>query len=141
MTLSRFTSFSFQSIACLAATGSLLTSCALPEYANRWANHNVPVTDETQTVRRAESSVANKSLFNTSVGFNVPRQAASLNDTARVLAGMPPAGSDHFASVRGSSAWVGHKDKLDQLWADFAWRHDTPIRNWAATPFMRPPRR
>ena len=119
-------------LACLALTGSLLTSCALPEYANRWIN-KAPAADEDLTVRRAESSVANKSLFNTSVGFNVPRQAGSLNDTARVLAGLPASGSDNFASVRGSSVWASHKEKLDQLWADFAWRHDSPIRSWASS--------
>ena len=107
-----------------------LTHCALPENGPGWLHQGW--AGEGLTVRRAESAVANRSLFNTAVGFNVPRQAGSLNDTARVLGGLAPSGGDFFTDVRNSGAWAAHKGKLDQMWSDFAWRHEQPIRSWAA---------
>lgn len=84
-------------------------------------------------MRRAESATAGRDLYPTAVGYNVPRQAGSLNDTARLLAGLPAAGGDSFAGIRSTGSWAAHRSSLDSLWSDFAWRHEQPIRSWTAS--------
>ncbi len=76
---------------------------------------------------------ARRELFPTPLAFNVPRQASSLNDTARFLAGLPASGGDTLANLRSSGNWANHQAKLDSLWATFDSRHEAPIRNWAAS--------
>ncbi len=105
-----------------------LTSCQLPENALSWRRGGTGQP----TVLRAQSA-GQEALFPTATGFNVPLHAVTLNDTARLLAGLQPIGQDSFPAVRGSSGWANHKNKLDTLWSDFSWRHEQPIQNWAAS--------
>jgi len=84
------------------------------------------------TVRRAES-VGDDELFDTGAALNVPSHAASINDTARLLAGLPPLiGNDAYPEVRFSSAWAAHRSRMNELWGDYEIRHKQPIRRWAA---------
>ena len=120
---------------CLACLCSLFVSlafsgCQLPP--------GVTVGGETvgygqTTVRRALAVNDGEQLYRPVASLNLPSQAAPLNDTARMLAGLPPTGRDYFPQIRGSAAWMDHQTKLDTLWHDFAWRHETPIRSWAAS--------
>ena len=102
-----------------------LSGCQLPS--------NFTFTQQTEpTVRRALAVNDREQLYAPVASLNLPSQAAPLNDTARMLAGLPPTGHDYFPYVRNNYAWANHKAKLDSLWNDFAWRHDTPIRTWAS---------
>lgn len=84
------------------------------------------------SVRRAESPDGSQ-LFRTATELNIPRQAVSLHDTARMLAGMPASSGDGaLASARGASAWREHQERMDGLFSDYAWRHQQPIQSWAA---------
>jgi len=84
-------------------------------------------------IRRALSSEDGVTLFEPSAEFNVPAGNVSINDTARLFAGLPPAGSDVFGSLRRSSTWAQHQQKMDGLWSNFEARHAAPIRAWAQT--------
>jgi hypothetical protein len=130
MTL-RFSPFSQAGFAAFSIV-ALLSSCQLPEYAQRWAAANAPAAAGNTTVRRAQA-VGDEALYPTAQGFNLPTQSGTLNDTARLLAGLPAAGRDSFPQVRSSSGWVSHQNKLNTLWSDFGWRHEQPIRSWVPT--------
>lgn len=83
-------------------------------------------------IRRAEPA-AEGDLFDTSAALNVPGHAASVNDTARMLAGLPAlTGNDAYPEVRASAGWTAHRTRLDELWRDYEARHRQPIRSWAA---------
>ncbi len=82
-------------------------------------------------IRRALSSEEGVTLFEPSAEFNVPVGNVSLNDTARLFAGLPPVGSDVFGSLRGSATWAQHQQKMDGLWSTFEARHAGPVRAWA----------
>lgn len=85
------------------------------------------------TIRRAESP-QNGEWYDTGAALNVPRKAASVNDTARLLAGLPALGSggDAYPDVRSSTGWQSHAERLGSLWSDYEARHQQPIRRWAA---------
>ena len=84
------------------------------------------------TIRRAESP-GNADLFTTGEALNVPKATASLNDTARLLAGLPAlVANDAYPEVRSSPGWREHQNRLDQTWADYRTRHEIPIQSWAA---------
>lgn len=84
------------------------------------------------TVRRAEA-VDGDELFTSNQSWNLPGANASLNDAARMLAGLGPVRpGDGYADVRRTSAWMAHHETMNKLWRDFEWRHETPIRQWAA---------
>ena len=83
------------------------------------------------TIRRAEPA-AEGDLFDTSAALNVPSHAASVNDTARLLAGLPSLiGNDAYPEVRASGGWAAHQSRLNELWRDYEARHHQPIRSWA----------
>lgn len=85
------------------------------------------------TVRRAEAVEDGRQLFTDQQSWNLPGANVSLNDAARMLAGMAPARvSDGFADVRRTEAWRRHQREMDKLWADYEGRHEGPIRQWAA---------
>lgn len=105
-----------------------LTGCQLPE---QWAAQHG--TNGTTVVRRAEAVREGDALFPTPVSYNVPGRAGALNDTARLLAGLPAQGRDNFDGIRNSATWASHQAKLNKLWTEFTWRHETPIHNWASS--------
>jgi hypothetical protein len=78
--------------------------------------------------------VGGEELFTNPASWNLPGADVSLNDAARMLAGMDPAGyTDGFADVRRTRAWLEHRMAMDKLWQDYTWRHEQPIRQWAAS--------
>lgn len=90
-------------------------------------------TDVPPEVRRAMSPEDGVTLFEAPTEFNVPSGNVSINDTARLFAGLPAAGSDVFSSLRSSATWAEHQRKMDAMWATFEARHAGPIRAWAQT--------
>ncbi|MBX7212229.1 MAG: hypothetical protein K1X78_28235 [Verrucomicrobiaceae bacterium] len=105
-----------------AAGGDVETRAAVPAEAEA----------DVFTIRRAESP-SNTELFDTGAALNVPRHAASINDTARMLAGLPAlTGNDAYPDVRATSGWSGHAARMNELWRDYEARHHQPIRRWAA---------
>ncbi|MDB6140155.1 MAG: hypothetical protein JWO94_3227 [Verrucomicrobiaceae bacterium] len=114
----------------LAALSLALTGCQLP--AEHTAEGGAPGSGQ-PTVRRALAINEGEELYQPVASLNLPSQAAPLNDTARLLAGLPPGGQDYFPQIRNSTAWTNHQAKLDSLWHDFNWRHEAPIHAWAAS--------
>lgn len=66
--------------------------------------------------------------------------AASPDETARFLAGMPVAPESTLAPLARDRGWQQHADALDKTWADLERRQLTPIRAWskANLPARRP---
>jgi hypothetical protein len=84
-------------------------------------------------VRRAESADDGGMLFTDQRSWNLPGAEVSLDDAARMLAGMAPTRlADGFADVRRTEAWRRHQQEMDRMWADYEARHEGPIRQWAA---------
>lgn len=111
----------------------LVTGCALPpdafqNYAAASRYSQVNDTLDALNVRRAESTNG-QPLYNGAASMNVPTRASSINDVARLFAGMDGSGLSH---IRDSSAWVGHKQRMDRLWATHLSLHREPLMSWAS---------
>ena len=63
---------------------------------------------------------------------------ASPNDTARFLAGLPPAANSPLAPSAGTPGWQFHVAKMGAAWAAFERRQVTRIRVWAAAKLINP---
>lgn len=114
-------------------TALLVTGCALPDEAfqNYTAASRLDRLNQSLgevSVRRAEST-DHRPLFNGAASMNVPTRASSINDTARLFAGMDGPG---LANVRQTGAWVAHKQRMDRLWATHLSLHREPLMSWAA---------
>jgi len=113
-----------------------LTGCALPDAAfqnyagakrlEEW--NGVADAFVGSSVRRAESA-GRGPLYNGAASMNVPTQSSSINNIARLFAGMDGGGMSH---IRGSSAWGSHKLRMDRLWATHQNAHRAPLQSWAA---------
>ena len=57
---------------------------------------------------------------------------ASPNDTARVIAGLPPAVNSPLAAQAGGTGWQLHAAKMNAAWVSFEKRVVTRIRVWSA---------
>lgn len=79
-------------------------------------------------VRRAEST-GNRPLYNGALSMNVPTHSSTINDIARLFAGLDGGG---FGHVRGSMAWTAHKQRMDRLWATHVSHHREPLQSWAS---------
>lgn len=117
----------------LLSLGLLLTGCALPDAAfenyvaaNRYSELNN--TLDALNVRRAESSNG-QPLYGGAASMNVPAKASSINDVARLFAGMDGNGLSY---IRNSSAWIAHKQRMDRLWATHLSLHREPLMTWAS---------
>jgi hypothetical protein len=120
-----------------ALGGSLLTvllgACALPGEAllNYSAASKVSQWNSVldaiggNSVRRAQSS-DNRPLYNGAVSMNVPTQSGSINDIARLFAGMG-------SSYSQTSAVSAHKLRMDNLWATHQNAHRGPLQSWASS--------
>ena len=82
---------------------------------------------EPGSVRRAESA-GNGPLYNGAVSMNVPTQSSSINDIARLFAGLDGQG---LSQVRSSPAWAAHRLRMDNLWATHQKLHRDPLLTWA----------
>ncbi|MFZ4596936.1 MAG: hypothetical protein ACOYOF_21990 [Verrucomicrobiaceae bacterium] len=120
-------------LAAVGTTTVLLTNCQLPaELTQRFIRATTPAqTDQSTTVRRAEAAMGSRTLFPASAAFNVRGYASLVDDSARLLAGLPASGRDHFSEVRQSRPWQSHQASLDKMWKEFEVRHERPIRSWA----------
>lgn len=110
----------------------LLVACALPEEAfknysaanrvNQWSS----VLDALGggNVKRAESA-GNAPLYNGAVSMNVPTQAGSINDIARLFAGMDSSHSQ-------TAAVAAHRQRMDSLWATHQNARRGPLQAWAS---------
>jgi hypothetical protein len=116
-------------------TSFLITACALPDAAMRNYTASRQMGSWTQllnspepgSVRRAESA-GNGPLYNGAVSMNVPTQSSSINDIARLFAGMDGQG---LSQVRSSPAWAAHRLRMDNLWATHQKLHRDPLLTWA----------
>jgi hypothetical protein len=126
-----------QMIGLIALLTGLVSACRSPQRAGETVyaeTAGVGEWDEMDgaTVRRAEA-VDGDDLFTSNQSWNLPGANASLNDAARMLAGLGPVRpGDGYGDVRRTSAWMAHHETMNKLWRDFEWRHETPIRQWAA---------
>lgn len=110
----------------------LLVACALPEEAfknysaanrvSQWSS----VLDALGggNVKRAESA-GNTPLYNGAVSMNVPTQAGSINDIARLFAGMD-------SSYNQTAAVAAHRQRMDSLWATHQNARRGPLQAWAS---------
>ncbi|MDH4451765.1 MAG: hypothetical protein QE570_01115 [Verrucomicrobiota bacterium] len=113
----------------------LIPGCALPDSAMQndagasRLNQGNGVLEALggSSVRRAESS-GNRPLYNGAASMNVPTSSSSINDIACLFAGMDGGGA---ANVRGSSAWAGHQQRMNRLWATHLSLHREPLMSWA----------
>ncbi len=108
------------SAACRTSPPSIETRAAIPAEG-----------EPSLTILRAEPP-GGSSLFPTDAALIEARRSASLDDTARMLAGLPASRGDAYPDVRASQPWLDHASRLDELWADYEGRHQRPIRAWAA---------
>ncbi len=111
-----------------------VSSCALPDeafqnYSSASRLHEVNNVLDAVSVRRAES-IDHRPLFNGAASMNVPTHASSINDTARLFAGMDGGGHSH---VRQSPAWLAHKQRMDRLWSTHLSLHREPLMTWAGS--------
>lgn len=122
------------SITLLAALVTL-TGCQIKRGETDYVETRAAIPSDTEesvfTIRRAESP-GNEDLFTTGAALNVPRATASLNDTARLLAGLNALpGNNGFQDVRSGASWRSHQSDMDRIWAAYETRHEGPIRAWA----------
>ena len=61
---------------------------------------------------------------------NVPNPPASVNDTARFLAGLPVSEGSPLAALTENPAWQQHAIFFDQAWAKLIARQFVGIRDW-----------
>jgi hypothetical protein len=118
-------------------TGGLLAlvvmaACALPDEAfqNYSAATKVNRLNNVMdalggSVKRAESA-GNGPLYNGAASMNVPTHQGSINDIARLFAGMD-------SSYSQTSAVTAHKQRMNNLWATHQSMHRSPLEAWAST--------
>ena len=110
----------------------LLAACALPEEAFRNYSAAGRVSQWNSvldalgggSVKRAESA-GNRPLFNGALSMNVPRHSDSINNIARLFAGMD-------SSYSQTAAVVSHKLRMDTLWATHQNAYRGPLQAWAS---------
>ncbi|MBE7493400.1 MAG: hypothetical protein HS117_00485 [Verrucomicrobiaceae bacterium] len=110
----------------LAATG--LAAC---KYPRNWQSAQ-PQSSAYGAPLRALPADDSTPLYNAAASMNVPTHATTLNDVARMLAGMEASGYDQLSGIRGSAAWQQHRHRLDLMWATHESLHRGPIQSWAA---------
>ncbi|MDZ4286967.1 MAG: hypothetical protein U0984_03360 [Prosthecobacter sp.] len=110
-----------QSLKKLFLTASLavvvaITGCQLP-----------PSGTGGTTVRRAQPAGSGH-LFYGAGALNVPFRSTSINNIARMLAGM----ENGVAQISSSSAWPYHQQAMAQLWSSHENGRGAAVRQWAA---------
>jgi hypothetical protein len=110
-------------LACL-----IMGACAYPR---NW-QHTAPSPYTQGAVLRALPVDGNEPLYNGAASMNVPTHATTLNDVARMLAGMNAEGYDQMSGIRSSTAWQAHRQRLDVMWSTHESLHRGPIHSWAA---------
>jgi hypothetical protein len=126
----RFAPAPFLSLAALT-TLAMLSGCASPTPKLPEIHGTLYLDSETQ-VRRAQSPTGGD-LFPQQASLNVPQKSATLNDTARFLAGMSASGQDNFGALRATADWQQHHQKMEGVWSTFLSHHGGSINSWAST--------
>ena len=111
----------------------LLGACALPEEAFRNYSAASKVSQWNSvlgalgggSVKRAESA-GNGPLYNGALSMNVPRHTDSINNIARLFAGMD-------SSYSQTAAVTAHKLRMDTLWATHLNAYRNPLQAWASS--------
>lgn len=117
----------FHGFSVLAAT-LWLTGCALPPPPKA----EVVYDESMPEVQRALPADGAEPLYNGAASMNVPAHATTLNDVARMLAGMDAEGLDQLAGIRRSPIWQQHRQRMDMMWQTHVQMHRDPIQRWAA---------
>lgn len=116
----------------LRATGLslalLLASCAYPR---NW-QAGTTTFGGPSPVLRALPVDGSGPLYNGAASMNVPTHSTTINDTARMLAGMDADGYDQLSGIRHSAAWQTHRQRLDVMWSTHESLHRGPIQSWAS---------
>lgn len=107
--------------------GLLLASCAYPR---NWQTASATFSGSSP-VLRALPVDGSGPLYNGAASMNVPTHATTINDTARMLAGMDADGYDQLSGIRNSAAWQTHRQRLDVMWSTHESLHRGPIQSWA----------
>ncbi len=125
----------FRPLPVIILSATFLTHCAMPPGGSAFTETRPALqtegNDGVYTIRRAEAS-GSAEIFPVQAAFNVARASATLDDTARMLAGLSAQGVDAYADVRATAAWREHARKMDETWRGFESRHARPIRAWSA---------
>ena len=113
----------FRSLCTALGITVTLTQCAAPKVAYLHGTQ----------ILRAEPA-GNVDLFPVQTGLNIPIEAATLNDTARFLAGLPAErGRDSFRNLRATPAWLEHQARMNEHFANFDARLAQRVNVWAKT--------
>jgi hypothetical protein len=107
----------------------VLGSCAYPK---NWRNATMP-SGGPSPVLRALPVDGNEPLYNGAASMNVPTHATTINDAARMLAGMDADGYDQLSGIRNSATWQQHRQRLDVMWSTHESLHRGPIQSWAGS--------
>ena len=110
----------------------VVSGCALPEEAFRNYSATGRVSQWNSvlealgggSVKRAESA-GNAPIFNGALSMNVPRHAGSINDIAKLFAGLE-------SSYSQTPAVAAHKQRMDTLWATHVNAYRNPLQAWAS---------
>jgi hypothetical protein len=115
----------------LRAAGMLISlilgACAYPK---NWQQGQIS-SNGSSPVLRALPVDGSGPLYNGAASMNVPTHATTLNDAARMLAGMDANGYDQLSGIRNSAAWQTHRQRLDVMWSTHENLHRGPIQSWA----------
>ena len=76
-------------------------------------------------------------LFGT-VANTMPARAASPNDVARFLAGLPPSENSPLAGLTRERTWQRHAASMNSAWANIETRQLARIRAWSASELTAP---
>jgi hypothetical protein len=74
------------------------------------------------------------------VVHTMPVRAASPNDVARFLAGLPPSEGSPLADVSGTRVWQRHAAAMDAAWENIETRQLSRIRAWSTSELAAPSR-
>ena len=72
------------------------------------------------------------------VASTMPARAASPNDVARFLAGLPPSESSPLSGLTRERTWQRHAASMDSAWANIETRQLARIRAWSASELTAP---
>ncbi len=76
-------------------------------------------------------------LFGT-VASTMPARAASPNDVARFLAGLPPSENSPLVGLTRERTWQSHAASMESAWANIEKRQLSRIRAWSASELTSP---
>lgn len=72
------------------------------------------------------------------IAHTMPARAASPNDVARFLAGLPPTDSSELSDVSGTRVWQRHAAAMASAWQNIETRQLSRIRTWSTSELTAP---